>query len=55
MQIKPRNLCLMKMDRTDEEHTLTTNQLIEILKDEFDIYDHRTTISKAIVALVDLG
>lgn len=57
MQTKPRILCLMKilLDRTDEEHPLTTSQLIQILKDEFDIYAHRTTISKDIVALVDFG
>lgn len=54
---KPRILYLKRIleERTDEEHPLTTSQLIEILNTEFGIYAHRTTISKDIVALLDFG
>ena len=40
METKPRILYLFKIlqERTDEEHQLSTNQLIEILKDEYDIF-----------------
>lgn len=40
METKPRILYLLKVlqERTDEEHPLTTSQLIEILNTEFDIY-----------------
>ena len=57
METKPRILYLLKVlqERTDEEHPLTTSQLIEILNTEFGIYAHRTTISKDIAALVDFG
>ena len=54
---KPRILYLKRIleEKTDEEHPLTTSQLIEILNTEFGIYAHRTTISKDIAALVDFG
>ncbi len=57
METKPKILYLQKilLERTDEEHPLSTNQLIEILKTEYGISAHRTTISKDIAALREFG
>lgn len=51
---KPRILYLQKIltERTDEENPLSTNQIIKILKDDYGISAHRTTISKDIEALI---
>lgn len=57
MDSKPRILYLLKIlqEQTDEEHPLTTNQLIEILSKEYDISAHRVTIAKDIATLQDYG
>lgn len=57
MEIKPRILYLLKIlqERTDEEHPLSTNQIIEILDKEYGISTYRTTISKDVTALQDFG
>lgn len=57
MKTKPRILYLLKilLERTDEEHTLSTTQIIEILNDEYEISAHRTTISKDILDLQEYG
>ena len=57
METKPRILYLLRIleQYTDEEHPLTTNQLIEKLKDDYGISAHRTTLSKDIVALQEFG
>lgn len=57
METKPRILCLLKilMKYTDEEHPLTTNQLISRLSQEYDITAHRTTISKDVETLQEFG
>lgn len=57
METKPRILYLQKilLERTDEEHPLSTSQLIEILNTEYGISAHRTTISKDIAALQEFG
>ena len=57
METKPRILYLLKIlqERTDEEHQLTTNQLIAILNDEYGISTYRTTISKDVAALQQFG
>lgn len=57
MEAKPRILYLQKilLERTDEEHPLSTTQLIGILNDEYEISAHRTTITKDIAALVEYG
>ena len=57
MESKPRILYLQKilLERTDEENMLSTTQLINILKDEFGISAHRTTITKDIAALQEFG
>lgn len=57
MEAKPRILYLQKilLERTDEEHPLSTTQIIGILNDEYGISAHRTTITKDIAALVEYG
>ncbi|WP_455391136.1 helix-turn-helix transcriptional regulator [Frisingicoccus sp.] len=57
METKPRILYLLKvlLEHTDEEHPLTTNQLIEILEKEYDISTYRTTIAKDVAALQQFG
>ena len=57
METKPRILYLKKIleERTDEEHPLSTTQLINILADEYGISAHRTTVSKDIAALQEFG
>ncbi len=57
MESKPRILYLQRilLERTDEENMLSTTQLINILKDEFGISAHRTTITKDIAALQKFG
>lgn len=57
METKPRILYLQKilLERTDEEHPLSTTQLIGILNEEYGISAHRTTITKDIAALVEYG
>ena len=56
METKPRILYLKKIleERTDEEHPLSTTQLINILNDEYGISAHRTTVTKDIAALQEL-
>ena len=53
METKPRILYLMRIleQYTDEEHPLTTKQLIEKLQDDYGISAHRTTLTKDIAAL----
>lgn len=41
--------------RTDEDHPLSTNQIIEILDKEHGISAHRTTVTKDIEILVEYG
>lgn len=57
METKPRILYIKKIleERTDEEHTLTTNQILDILKNEYDISAHRVTLTKDIAALQKFG
>lgn len=57
MELKPRILYLLKIlqERTDDEHPLSTNQIIEILDKEYGISTYRTTISKDVTALQDFG
>lgn len=57
METKSRILYLLKIleERTDEDHPLTTNQLIELLHREYGISAYRTTVSKDIAALVEYG
>ena len=57
METKPRILYLKKIleEQTDEEHPLSTTQLINILVDEYGISAHRTTVTKDIAALQEFG
>lgn len=57
MESKPRILYLYKilLEQTDEEHPLTTAQIMKILNDEYGIAAHRTTIPKDIAALQEFG
>lgn len=57
METKPRILYLLRIleQYTDEDHPLTTNQLIEKLKEDYGISAHRTTLSKDIAALQEFG
>ena len=57
METKPRILYLKKIleERTDEEHPLSTTQLINILNNEYGISAHRTTVTKDIAALQEFG
>ena len=57
METKPRILYLLRIleQYTDEEHPLTTKQLIDKLQDEYSISAHRTTLTKDIVALQEYG
>lgn len=54
---KVRPLYILKiLERyTDENHQLTTNEIVELLKENYDITTHRTTISADINLLVDFG
>lgn len=57
METKPRLLYLLKIleERTDENHPLSTNRLIDILSEEYGIPAHRTTIGKDIATLQEFG
>lgn len=57
METKPRILYLFRIleQYTDEEHPLTTKQLIDKLQDEYGISAHRTTLTKDIAALQEFG
>ena len=57
MEVKPRILYIKKIleERTDEEHTLSTNQILDILKNEYDISAQRVTLTKDIAALQEFG
>ncbi len=57
MESKARILYLLKIlqERTDEEHPLTTNQLIETLDKEYGISSHRETLKSDISALQEFG
>jgi predicted DNA-binding transcriptional regulator YafY len=57
MESKPRILYLLRIleQYTDEEHPLTTKQLIEMLDEKYEISTYRTTIAKDIAALQEFG
>lgn len=52
-----RTICLAKIlyERTDEEHPLSTNELIDILQAEYGISAHRVTLYEDITQLCALG
>lgn len=54
-KLRPIYLVRILKERTDEEHYLTTSQLCAILKEEFGIETHRTTIKSDIELLQRAG
>ena len=54
-KLRPLYLGKILFERTDEDHSLTTNQLIDILKKEYNISSHRQTIATEIELLQDFG
>lgn len=54
---KNRLLCILKClwEDTDEDHPITTMQLIDLLKIKHGISAHRITVSKDIATLVEFG
>lgn len=54
-KLRPLYLGKILYERTDEEHFLSTNELIKILKEEYSISSHRQTIATEIELLKDYG
>lgn len=54
-KLRPIYLIKILKERTDEDHYLTTNQLCSILKNEYGIETHRTTIKGDIEVLQQAG
>ena len=54
-KLRPLYLGKILYERTDNNNCLTTNQLIDILKKEYNISSHRQTISTEIQLLKDFG
>ena len=56
-ETKLRALCLLKIlyERTDEDHPLSTAELIQLLEDEYDLHVYRTTVSNDIEQLKQFG
>ncbi len=54
-KLRPLFLLRILKERTDEDHTLSTSQLCEILKDEYGIDTFRTTIKSDIDVLKKAG
>ena len=54
-KLRPLYLGKILFERTDEDHCLSTNQLIDILKKEYGISSHRQTIATEIQLLIDFG
>lgn len=57
MDTKPRIVCLIKLleKYTDDEHYLTTNQIISIMEQEYGLSVHRVTFKRDIQALKEMG
>lgn len=54
-KLRPLYLGKILYERTDDENSLTTNQLIDILKKEYNVSSHRQTIATEIQLLKDFG
>ena len=54
-KLRPIYLAKILYERTDENHYLTTNQLIQILKDEYGIESYRITVRNDVRHLKELG
>ncbi len=49
------SLCKLLYEKSDEAHPLSTTQIIELLRDEYSIPAHRTTIAKDVEVLIQFG
>lgn len=54
-KLRPVYLARILFDRTDKDHYLTTNQLIQILKEEYGIESYRITVRNDIRLLQEIG
>ena len=54
-KLRPLYLAKILYERTDEDHFLSTNELINILKEEYGISSHRQTLATEIELLKDFG
>jgi predicted DNA-binding transcriptional regulator YafY len=54
-KLRPIYIAKILLERTDEDHVLTTNELIDILEQEYQISAHRTTIGDDIKVLEQVG
>ena len=54
-KLRPLYLGKILYERTDDENSLTTNQLIDILRKEYNISSHRQTIATEIQLLKEFG
>ncbi len=54
-KLRPLYLAQILYERTDEDHYLTTAQLMEILEKEYGIKAHRQTIPADVAALRSFG
>ena len=54
-KLRPLYLTQILKERTDEDHYLTTPQLCAILKDEYGMETHRTTIKSDIEMIQQAG
>ena len=54
-KLRPLYLGKILYERTDEDHGLSTNELIRILKEEYNISAHRQTIATEIELLKEFG
>ena len=54
-KLRPLYLAKILYEMTDEDHTLSTNQLIELLKEKYGVGSYRTTIASDIELLRQYG
>lgn len=54
-KLRPLLIAKILLERTDEEHVLTINELVGILEEEYQMSAHRTTIGDDINVLVKAG
>lgn len=55
VKLRPLYLAKILFERTDEDHSLSTNDLIQILEEEYHIHSHRQTLGSDIELLQEYG
>lgn len=55
VKLRPLYLAKILFERTDEDHSLSTNDLIQILRNEYHIHSHRQTLGSDIELLQEYG